>query len=287
MTLLLVAFLGCGHKKPPPVVTGPPPPPPPAGDLLRYKFSSGDTPHGKVKLLIEQELAAQQGGKSGSKKVVLNFDFLDEEKVESVSGDMTATVATRLADAVGKSSSGATDKMVDDFALALDELKAGFKRSNRGEIVGVTVSGVRTPLDENTARAILNAMYSAQRGAILPEGPVAPGATWKVETAMPPSSGFTGLVRYDYTFARKGGGVAVITCNGSIEGKSGAGATLKKMTSKSTAEYRVERETGVVQGSTVDTDTTVEQPVSGQQTLAAAIKQHVRIEWTLDDSGAK
>jgi hypothetical protein len=269
--LLAVTYLGCGHKKPPPPVA-PTTPPPPAGDTLRLKPSSGDTPHGKVRLLIEQEAA-------GKKRVVLNFDFLDEEKIESVSQDGVATVATRLADAVGKTSSGATEKMVDDFALALDELKGNFRRSNRGEIVGVTVGGVRTPLDENTARAILNAMYSAQRGAILPEGPVAPGATWKVETGLPPSSGFSGLVRYEYTFARKGGGVAVITCNGTVEGKSAGDA--KKMVAKSVAEYRLEMETGVMQGSMVDTDTTVEQNGTVQ------VKQHVRVEWTLDDAGGK
>jgi hypothetical protein len=120
-------------------------------------------------------------------------------------------------------------------------------------------------------------MYSAQRGAILPEAATPVGGAWKVEMAMPPSTGFSGMVRYDYTYARKGAGVAVITSTGSLDGKGPAGTT-RKMTAKSTGEYRMELENGHLIGTTVDADVTVEE--GGQ----AIVRQKVKVEWQLDES---
>jgi len=266
---VLLLTVGCAHKKPPPPAP-PPPPPPPAGDTLKLLPKSGDEPKGKVKLVIEQDA---QGPKGKPQHLGLSFELTDEEKIDSVSADGTATVTARIADAVGQVLSGASQPMVDDFALALDELKISLKRSSRGEVVAVVMSGLRPPLEEGTARVMLNAIYSAQRGAILPERPIDVNGTWKVDTALPPSSGFTGLVSYTYTYARKGGGVAVITCAGIIDGKGGT----KKMTGKSSGEYRLEMETGRIIGSVVEADTTVEQTAAN----AAPVKQHVRAEWTL------
>jgi hypothetical protein len=266
----LLLTVGCAHKKPPPPAA-PPPPPPPAGETLKLTPKSGDEPRGKVKLTIEQDLAGT--GKGAPKHVGLSFDLLDEEKIESVSADGTAQVTARIVDAVGQVLSGASQPMVDDFALALDELKISFKRSSRGEVVAVVMTGLRPPLEEGTARVMLNAIFSAQRGAILPERPIEVNGTWKVDTALPPSTGFNGLVSYVYTYARKGGGVAIITCAGTIDGKGGG----KKMTGKSTGEYRLEVESGRIIGSLVEADVTVEQTATSQP----GVKQHVRAEWAL------
>jgi hypothetical protein len=139
------------------------------------------------------------------------------------------------------------------------------------------LSGVRPPLEEGTARAIVNAMNSAQRGTITPEPPTDVGQTWSVATALPPSSGFAGTVKYDYTYARKGGGVAVISGAGKLEGKAAGGG--KTMTGKSTAEYRLELN-GRMIGSLVEFDTDVE-------ASPASMKQHVRAQWTLESAPAE
>jgi hypothetical protein len=263
----MVAMLAaCAHKKPPPPAP-PPPPPPPTGDKLRLGVKPGDEIKAKVKLAITQDFAGKK-----EKHLSLSFDFLDEEKVQAVDQEGTAQVNARLVDAVGQAATGANQQTVDDFALALDELKIQFKRSARGEIVGLMLSGLRPPLEEQTARSMLNAMFSAQRGSILPEPPVDVGQKWSVTSALPPSTGFAGQVKYEYTYSRKGGGVAVIGCTGQLEGKSASDG--RTMIGTSTGEYRVELN-GRLIGALVEMDTNVAQS-SGKLT------QHVRAEWTLD-----
>ena len=148
-------------------------------------------------------------------------------------------------------------------------------------MTALLLSGLRPPLEEGTARAMLNALYSSQRGNLLPEQPAVVGGNWKVETLLPPSTGFSGLVSYAYTLARKGGGVAVITCRGTVDGKGGSGGA-RTMTGKSTGEYRLEVETGRLIGSVVDSDVLVDQQL-GTPPTQLSVKQHVHAEWTLLD----
>src|SRR3954451_5082761 len=175
----LLMMHGCAHKPPPPP-PAPPPPPPPKGDVLRFKAKPGEEIRSRVKLTIEQEQAAAQGDKRGvSKPVTLTFSFGEEEKVDSIAPDGSMIISSRLVDAVGQGSAGTSQQTVDDMALAFDELKIQFKRQDRGEIVAVAMSGLRRPLDESTARGVLNALYGAQRGPMLPEGHIDVGGTWK------------------------------------------------------------------------------------------------------------
>jgi Family of unknown function (DUF6263) len=273
-------MMACAHK-PPPEPPLPPPPPPAKGDALRFKAKAGDETHSKVKLTIEQEQAAAQGEKRGqSKPVVLQFTFGEEEKVDAVAGDGAILVGARIVDAVGQGSQGTSQQAVDDMALAFDELKIQFKRQPRGEVVSLALSGLRKPLSEATARQVLNALYGAQRGQIFPEQPVDVGSTWKTSMPIPSSAGFAGEVHYDYTYARKGTGVAVITCEGRFEGKRAQGTVTQKLSGKSTAEYHFDVETGRLISSTVDQMTQDEGVVQGQQALQLGVRQHIRVEWT-------
>jgi hypothetical protein len=278
--LFLVA---CAHKPPPPPPAPPPPPPPPKGDVLRFKASAGEGSRSKVKLTIEQEQAAAQGDKRGaSKPVTLSFSFGEEETIDSVAPDKSMIISARLVDAVGQGSAGTRQEMVDDMALAFDELKIQFKRQERGEVVAIAMSGLRKPLDESTARAVLNALYGAQRGPLFPDGHIDVGGSWKTTMPIPSTAGFEGEVHYDYTYARKGGGVAVIGCEGRYEGKRPQGTAMQKLSGKSSAEYRFDVAAGKLIGSTVDQMTQVEGAIAGQQTLQLGVRQHIRIEWTLD-----
>jgi hypothetical protein len=276
-------MMACAHKPPPPPPPAPAPPPPPKGDLLRFKAKPGDEARSKVKLTIEQEQAAAQGDKRGaSKPVTLSFSFGEEEKVDSVAADGSMIISSRLVDAVGQGSAGTSQQTVDDMALAFDELKIQFKRQTRGEIVAIAMSGLRKPLDESIARAVLNALYGAQRGPLFPEGHIDVGGSWKTTLPIPSSAGFDGDVHYDYTYARKAGASAVISCEGRFEGKRPQGAAMQKVSGTSSAEYRFDIGAGHLLGSNVDQMTQVEGAIGGQQALQLGVRQHIRIEWSLE-----
>ncbi|HEX6839591.1 MAG TPA: hypothetical protein VF334_23600 [Polyangia bacterium] len=275
-------MVGCAHK-PPPAPPAPPPPPPPKGEVLRFKAKPGDESRSKIKLTLEQEQAAAQGDKRGATKpVTLTFSFGEEEKVDSVAPDGSMIISSRLVDAVGQGSGGTNQAVVDDMALAFDELKIQFKRQARGDVVAIALSGLRKPLDESLARAVLNAIYGAQRGPILAEGPVDVGATWKTTLPIPSTAGFEGEVRYDYTYARKDGPAAVIGCEGRFEGKRPQGTAMQKLSGTSSAEFRFDIGAGRMLGSNVDQMTQVEGAIAGQQTLQLGVRQHIRVEWSLD-----
>lgn len=277
--LFLVA---CAHKPPPPP-PAPPPPPPPKGDLLRFKARAGEDGKSKVKLVIEQEQAAAQGDKRGqTKPVTLTFSFGEEEHVDSVAPDGSMTISARLVDAVGQGSAGTNQQLVDDMALAFDELKIQFKRQPRGEVVALGLSGLRKPLDESLARPVLNAIFGAQRGPIVPEEHVDVGGTWKTTMPIASAAGFEGEVHYDYTYARRDGAIAVLSCVGRFEGRRPQGTAMQKVSGTSSSELRFDRSAGRLVASTVDQMTQVEGAIAGQQTLQLGLRQHLRVEWTLD-----
>jgi hypothetical protein len=255
---------------------------------LRFKAKAGDESRSKVKIVIEQEQAAAQGDKRGqSKPVTLTFSFGEEEHVDSVSPDGSVLVSARLVDAVGEGSAGTKPELVDDMARAFDELKIQFKRHARGEVVAIGLSGLRKPLDESLARPVLNALFGAQRGPLFPEEHVDVGGTWKTTMTIPSAAGFEGEVHYDYTYARRDGAVAVISCVGSFECRRPQGQAVQKLSGKSSAEYRFDRAAGRLVASSVDQMTQVEGAIAGQQTLQLGLRQHLRVEWTLDTSADK
>lgn len=285
LVTVALCLMACAHKPPPPPPAPPPPPPPPKGDHLRFKAKAGETSTSKVRLTIESESVAAQGGQRGADKpIVLQFRFGEEEKVDSVAADGSALVSARLVDAVGEASQGANQKVVDDMALAFDELKIQFKRTPRGEISAIGLSGLRAPLQEPTARQVLDAIYGAQRGALFPADPVDVGGTWKTVVPMLASTGFSGAVDYDYTYARKEGTVAGISAVGRLEAKrvGQRGQVVSHLTGQSTCDYRFDVAAGKLVASTIDQMTQVEGAIAGQQTLNLGVRQHIRVEFTVD-----
>jgi hypothetical protein len=268
-----VCLAGCAHKKPPPP---PSEPPKPVGDSLRFKAKAGDTPKAKVAMLIDQEMTTTAGVKTKTQKIVLNFNLTEEETVDSVAPE-GAQISARLVDVAGTATSGANQEMVDNFAIALDELKISFRRSPRGEVAALTFTGLRNPLDENTAKSILNAIYGGGRGAILPEEPVAVGASWKVQTQVPTPLGVTGDASYAYTYAKKDGNVATVTGEGTLEAKGGTPPATKHLSGKSTSEYHLDIDAGRVDSSAADVNTSYEES-SGKTTMA--VKQRIKVDWT-------
>jgi hypothetical protein len=248
---------------------------------LRLKASSGDAPSAKATLDIEQE-SPSASAKSAARKVTLNFTLSEEEKVDAVAPDGTAQISARLADVDGQGSSGVPQNQINEMAMALDELKVQFRRSARGEVAAVTLTGLRNPLDEKNARMIVNAMYSGGRGPILPEANVEVGGTWKAQTTVPTSFGAADAT-YNYKYVSNENGVAVISGEGSLESK--AGASAKRMTGKSNTEYKIELGTGRLVAITDEVTTQIED--TGAAAAPAGLRTRVKVRWSLEPAGAK
>jgi hypothetical protein len=271
---------GCAHK-PPPTET-PQPSPVPKGLVLRFRATAGDAPKSNVTLLIEQEVGAKNGDKSGGRKVMLNFTLLEEEKVDAVAPDGTAQVSSRLVDVAGQAGHGVTQAQIDDFALALDELKIQFRRSPRGDISSITVSGVRNPLDDRNARNILNSIFAGGRGPVLPEEPVDVGATWNNTVQIPTPFGASAEATYVYKFVSNDNGVATITCDGSLDSQKSGSTAQKRMTGKNTSEYKFDIAGGRLVGLQSDATITIEEVSQGvAQPIGGAIRGRVKVSWTL------
>lgn len=271
MLVGVVGLVGCPPKTKTKVEEPIAKPAEPTGDTLRLKAAQGDANKGKVKLTIDQEAPGKKGKVL---QVSLQFDFVDEEKVE-MAGPDGAQVSARFADATAKAIAGAKQDTADQLALALDDLKIVFKRSPRGEVSSLQITNVHAPLDEQTARAVVSAIFGAQRGAVLPEEPVDLSKTWKVELPMPANSNYSGTISYQYTYAKKEGGVVTVTTVGTTEGKAGSGNATQKMSGKSTGEVRFELTSGKLLASTQDNDVKIEILPAG-----TAVKQRIRAEWT-------
>jgi hypothetical protein len=267
---LLVGLLAaCGpHKRPSEPVS-------PNADKLRFRAAPGEEPRDKVSLQLEAELG--RGG-AASKHVTLGFDFTMEQKIEAVGQDGAVQVYARPVDVVGKGGIGIDQKAIDEFALRIDELRINFRRTARGEISNLAVTGIRPPMEEYIARGIVNGVFNAGRGSLFPEEPVEPGATWRVKALVPTPFGFQGEVNYTYTISRKMGNAVLILGEGSLEGKGKQGGMTRQLSGKSTTEFRFETENGKMIHSTVDTQYRVDDLVPPSMPAPAPTKMRVRVE---------
>lgn len=245
----------------------PPPPPPPArisaGDLLRFRYLPDEVRSYKVRLYIEQETDRSP------KKLALRLDFSVEERVITQSAEAT-NLEARFTDAICSITSGGNQALADQYALAVDELKILLQRSSRGEVISPQVSAVRSPLDESTAKALVNAVFAAQRGPLFPDSPVELAGSWKIENQLIPASGYTGSITYQFTYARRSDGVAYVQCTGATSGRRASG---ERLIGKSTSEYRLLVETGQLVGMSDDSEIQVGKPGN-----APELRQRIRVQ---------
>jgi hypothetical protein len=264
---LAACSLAACPPKPPPKVEEPKPPPP-TGDLLRIKSTAGENTQAKVKLLIEQE-APNPKAKGKLLQIGFTLEATTEEKVEMGGGD-AAQISVRFADATGTAKAGVKGDQIDKFALALDELNVVFKRSTRGEVTEVKLHGLKAPLDEQTAKEIINVLYWTRRGAVFAEGPIDLGKSWQLTGPLP--NNILGGVVYNYTYAKKEGTKVTVTGDGTIDGKLNAKSEIQKVGGKNISEIVFDLVSGRLFSSTVDEEMRVEG--SG-----GVIKQHMHGEW--------
>lgn len=245
-----------------------------AGEQLRFKAKQGDRLNAKVALTMEFDVMVKQGKKTTPKKISLSFNLASEEKVDSVDNLGNMALTARLADAIGKAQ-GMDAKTVDDFALAIDELKINLTRTPRGDITSVGINGVRAPLDDRVARAIVNALYSASRGPLLPEDAIDVNGTWKSELQVPLGPNAIGNAVYNYTFAKKDGAVAVLSSTGSVTGEAGPG---KKVTGTITSEYKLDSVQGKLTAYSTDINSSVEDASAPADARTSG--QRIKVELT-------
>ncbi len=264
--LLIAGLAGCAHKAPPP--TKPPVADAPKGDLLRIKDVASAGSRAKVQLVIDQSSTGKN-----ARKVSLSFSFIAEEKIDSVSADGIAQVTVRMVDVVGQAAVGANQDAVDQWALALDELKVQFRRNPRAEVDAMTLAGVKAPLDDKTARMITNAVFGGQRGAVLPAEPVAQGANWTVQVSLPAPQGAEVGLTYKYKYTAKDAGVATVSGDGKVEM---TGEAPSKLSGTDTGSYQVRLADGVLVHSDVDVVRLLESTVPGN---GMSVTSHVHVVW--------
>lgn len=272
-----VLLVACGGTKTTTKKPKEDPKPEPAkqvGEQLRFKAKQNDRLNAKVALTMEFDVMVKQGKKTTPKKISLSFNLASEEKIDSVDNLGNMALTARLADAIGKAQ-GMDAKTVDDFALAIDELKINLTRTPRGDITSVGINGVRAPLDDRVARAIVNALYSASRGPLLPEDAVDVNGTWKSELQVPLGPNAIGNAVYNYTFAKKDGAIAVLSSTGSVTGEAGPG---KKVTGTITSEYKLDSVQGKLTTYSTDINSTVEDASAPADARTSG--QRIKVELT-------
>jgi hypothetical protein len=275
--VLAIASMGCQPKPKPQPQHPTPPPPPPKGELLRWKAKTGDAISAAVKLVFETDIELSAGKKAGIKHAVFNYHFTDEEKIGEVASDGTATISTRLVDVAG-SATGVSQEYTDDFALALDELKISFKRSPRGEVSALAITGVRKPLDEAIAFGVAQTLYLSGLGPILPEKNVEEKATWQADAPLPEKA--TGKFTVASGYTKKEGPLATVTVEANLQADRPNGSVTQKLTGKLNTELQLALEAGNFVHLVSDVLRQSDLLLSGQATPTAGAKHHFHADWT-------
>jgi hypothetical protein len=274
--LALVALAGCGPRPASKTAATVKP-----GTVLRLAAKAGDETHGRVTLAMDVDMGAGQEGQieksSGGQHLALAFKLGTVEKVEAVDADGTAHVHARLVDVMGAASQGGDQNKVDLFAAALDKVTIGFARSARGDVSALELTELTPPLTDQMVRPMLNAVFAAQRGTILPDGPATPGMTWNALLAFPPNGGFDGGTTFQYQYVRDDQGQAVIDCDVVIDGQGGGKTSPRRIAGRSTDEYQLDR--GGVRFRATRIDTVLELEQTLPSSTMTHVRQHVRAEW--------
>jgi len=274
--LQLAALAACGPKAAPrsaatEIAAGPP---------LRLRAKAGDHLRGRVSLAMDVDMGAGQAGESGGQHLALAFTLATVEEVQSVGADGTADVWAHVEEIAGAASQGGDQRKVDQFAAALAKVGIGFARGPRGEVGVLELSDLAPPLTDSMVRPMLNAVFAAQRGAILPEASARPGATWTAQLAFPPHAGFDGGTTFQYQLVSDESGRAVIACDAVINGQGGGATAPRRIAGRSSDEYKLDVASGRFVATRIDTQLELEQTL---QTTVTHVKQHVRAEWTRTD----
>ncbi len=171
------------------------------------------------------------------------FTFTIEEHTDAPEGDH-ARVRVRFVEVVGKSGEPA---LSDRLALALDDLKITFVRTDRGAAGDLKIEGLREPLSEATARAIAYTLFGTGQGARLPDHDVDPQDDWSVTTDAN-LLGLTVHERHFHTLLAQRGAMIELREKGHVEGITTLpSGTRRKIDGDTFTEETLDLDRGVVQ----------------------------------------
>jgi hypothetical protein len=234
------------------------------GPRLRHAVGETRTP---ARLVVEVDNRRKPVGPA----TLHTFNLVLEERIDSVDGG-EASVQARMLEAVGASGE---PQLSDKLALALDELKVSFRRTTRGEVRDLKIDGLRAPLDENTARAIVSTLFGAGRGPCLPDRNAALQDDWTVETDDD-VVGLTAHLRHFYTLLEKRTDAVRVRAKGRVEAIGSLGSTRRHLEGETFSDEILDLRRGIVLSGEYEWSVTVDDDPPGD--LPGAGRTKIRAE---------
>lgn len=152
------------------------------------------------------------------------FNLQLEENVTAVDSK-GAQVTARLTEVVGQSGE---PQLTDQLALALDDLKISFRRSDKGAVRDLKIDGLRAPLEPHLARAIVLTLFGAARGANVPERSIGVQDDWTVDSETE-LVGVTARVHSFYTLLERHDEELRFRAKGKLEAIGSVGTVRRKI----------------------------------------------------------
>ena len=260
-SLLAVACLAaCGGS-----VKNPPDVRPSGGPRMRQHAGDERSP---VRLVLEVDPRRQ----ASSPATLHTFTLSVEERVTAPE-DGVASVSARLVDVAGASGD---PQLSDRLALALDDLKISFRRTDRGDIQALKVEGAHAPLDEGTARAVVMTLFGAGRGPHLPEKNVLAQDDWTIE-ADTEILGVVTHMRHFYTLVVSKPDELQLRTKGHMEGITSLGNVRRSVNGDTFAEETLDPSRGVIVSGEYEWTQQVDDDPADRDTPGVG-KIHVRVE---------
>jgi hypothetical protein len=236
------------------------------GEPYRMNMVVGTT-RTPAKLVVEVDARRKAVGPA----TLHTFSLQLEETVKSIDRD-SVTVAASLVDVVGESGD---PQLSDKLALALDDLRVTFRRSDRANVTDVRIDGVHAPLDPHVARAIVLVLIGGLRGPALPLKSIGVQDDYQAETSFD-LVGVTAHLRNFYTLLAKNGDTMRIRDKGKLEAIGSIGDTRRQLAGDTFSEETFDLGKGVLVSGEYEWTYTVDDDPAGD--VPGGGKLHVRAE---------
>ena len=235
-------------------------------DGYRYKQPVGTT-RTPARLVLEVDPRRKPVGPA-----TLHTFTLQLEETVTAQDTHSVSVAARLVDVVGASGEPA---LSDQLALALDDLRVTFRRTDRGAIEELRVESIHAPLEAYTARTILFTLLGGARGPVLPQKSIGVQDDWTGQTDAE-LVGLTAHLRWFYTMLEKRGDVLRFRQKGRIEAIGSISDTRRQLTGDTFSDETVDLAKGAIVSGEYEWSYTVEDDPAGD--IAGTGKTRVRAE---------
>lgn len=232
----------------------------------RYKQPVGTT-RTPARIVLEVDPRRKPVGPA-----TLHTFTLQLEETVTAQDTHSVSVAARLIDVVGASGEPA---LSDQLALALDDLRITFRRTDRGAIEELRIESIHAPLEAYTARTIVFTLLGGARGAVLPQKSIGVQDDWTAQTDAE-LVGLTAHFRWFYTLLEKHGDVLRFREKGRIEAIGSISDTRRQVTGDTFSDETVDLSKGSIVSGEYEWSYVVDDDPAGD--IAGTGKTHVRAE---------